>query len=35
MTEIVKADLANASFSQHGEEHAMVEVIWVENCPLG
>ena len=35
MTEIVKANLANACLGQHGEEYAMVEVIRVEDRPLG
>jgi hypothetical protein len=34
MTEIVKANPANAGFGQHGEEYAMVEIIRVENRPL-
>jgi hypothetical protein len=35
MTEIVKANLANAGLGQDGEEYAMVKVIRVENHPLG
>jgi hypothetical protein len=34
MAEIVKANLANASLGQDGEEYPMVEVIRVENRPL-
>ena len=34
MTEIVKANLADASLGQHGEEYAMLEVIGIEDRPF-
>jgi hypothetical protein len=35
MAEIMKANLANAGFGQHRQEHAMVEVIRIEYRSFG
>jgi len=35
MAEIMKANLANAGFGQHRQEHTMVEVIKIEYRSFG